>query len=71
MKDELTAWGRSIDLLGEAHELDASPLEILEQFDQMRERTSRPIQLPHHKRIRLPVDTPMLRSVLFAPLLIR
>ncbi len=37
MKDELAARRRRIDLLCEADEFDAAPLEVLEQLDQMRQ----------------------------------
>ncbi len=46
MKDELATWRRGIDLFRDADKLDASPLETLEELNQMRERASCPIQFP-------------------------
>ena len=35
LKDQLATRSGGVNLLRDAHELDAPPLEILEQFDQM------------------------------------
>jgi hypothetical protein len=48
MEDEFAAWGGGIDLFRKADELDATLFEALEQLDQMRKRTSCPIQFPDY-----------------------
>src|SRR6266567_2608793 len=64
VKDQLAAWGGGIDLLGETHELDATLFEPLKQLNQMSQRASCPIELPHHQCVS--ADTPTLRRVLCA-----
>src|SRR5260221_6924487 len=51
MEDELAAWGRGVNLLRQADELNTTLLKTLEPLDQVGQRAPCPIQFPDNERI--------------------
>lgn len=51
VEDQFAARRCRVQLLGQRLESDASCAEVLDRLDQLPERPSKPVELPHHERI--------------------